>query len=173
MERFKIPRDMLKWIGYHRGIFAAELSSLPLGHVSHTALHPQKQYDRCIVQSALLHRFIGRIVLLSRCTELVSSFLSQVYWISPWEIPLDRDHHLMLSPIDLAIVLLTLLLPLAWYFRDSLPIISGKLRPATVSDGNGVHVKVDDGDPRDFVEKMENGVSGPISIDSGHRCKLS
>ncbi len=80
---------------------------------------------------------------------------------------------IMLSPIDLAIVLLTLLLPLAWYFRDSLPIISGKPRPATVSDGNGVHVKVDDGDPRDFVEKMENGVSGPISIDSGHRCKLS
>jgi len=67
----------------------------------------------------------------------------------------------MPSPLDLAIVLLTLLLPLAWYFRESLPFIGAKPRSAAYTNGNGVgHGKDDDGDPRDFVEKMEKLVNG-------------
>ena len=66
----------------------------------------------------------------------------------------------MPSPLDLAIALLTLLLPLAWYYRDSLPLIGGKPRVTALTNGHGHNkLKVDDGDPRDFVEKMAKSVS--------------
>jgi hypothetical protein len=64
----------------------------------------------------------------------------------------------MPSPIDLTILLLTILLPLAWWFRNSLPIIGGKPRAALTTNGSAAR-KVDEGDPRDFVGKMERAVS--------------
>ncbi|GFZ49232.1 NADPH-hemoprotein reductase [Saitozyma sp. JCM 24511] len=60
----------------------------------------------------------------------------------------------MPSPVDLTILLLTILLPLAWWFRNSLPIIGGKPRAALTTNGSASR-KVDEGDPRDFVGKME------------------
>ena len=66
----------------------------------------------------------------------------------------------MPSPIDIVIILLTFMLPLSWYFRNSLPLVRGKARGQKISTGNGVgHYKVEEGDPRDFVGKMERGVS--------------
>lgn len=65
----------------------------------------------------------------------------------------------MASPIDYVIILLTIVLPLTYYFRESLPFIGG--RPATASS-NGHAVpkrKEEEGDPRDFVGKMERAVS--------------
>jgi NADPH-ferrihemoprotein reductase len=64
----------------------------------------------------------------------------------------------MPSPIDLTILLLTILLPLAWWFRNSLPIVGGKPRAALTTNGSASR-KVDEGDPRDFVGKMERAVS--------------
>lgn len=64
----------------------------------------------------------------------------------------------MPSPVDLTILLLTILLPLAWWFRNSLPIIGGKPRAALTTNGSASR-KVDEGDPRDFVGKMERAVS--------------
>ena len=61
-----------------------------------------------------------------------------------------------MSPVDLTIVLLTLLLPLLWYFRESLPIIGGKPKNVTT---NAPRKREEEGDPRDFVGKMERGVS--------------
>ncbi|EIW68745.1 hypothetical protein TREMEDRAFT_71903 [Tremella mesenterica DSM 1558] len=56
----------------------------------------------------------------------------------------------MPSPIDIVILLLTIILPLGWYFRNSLPLIGTKRPPTQVK------TKVEeDGDPRDFVSKME------------------
>lgn len=68
----------------------------------------------------------------------------------------------MPAPIDLFILALTIVLPLAWYFKDSLPIIGGRSRSGTTSSlagGSGKKGAVDEGDPRDFVGKMERGVS--------------
>lgn len=65
----------------------------------------------------------------------------------------------MASPIDYVIILLTILLPLGYYFRDSLPFIGSK--PST-SSSNGHAApkrKEDEVDPRDFVGKMERAVS--------------
>lgn len=66
----------------------------------------------------------------------------------------------MASPIDYVIIVLTIVLPLAYYYRDSLPIIGTK--PATVASTNGHAVpkrKEEEADPRDFVGKMERAVS--------------
>ena len=62
-----------------------------------------------------------------------------------------------MAPVDLTIVLLTLLLPLLWYFRESLPIIGGK--PKKVSATGAPKKREEEGDPRDFVSKMGRGVS--------------
>ncbi len=71
----------------------------------------------------------------------------------------------MPSAVDLVIVFLTIALPLAFWFRNSIPFIGGKPR-AAVSNGINGHgakaSKVDEGDPRDFVGKMERGVSFPV-----------
>jgi NADPH-ferrihemoprotein reductase len=64
----------------------------------------------------------------------------------------------MPSPLDLTIIALTLLLPIMFWFRESLPFIGAKRR-AAVSTGNVTKAKVDEGDPRDFVGKMERAVS--------------
>jgi NADPH-ferrihemoprotein reductase len=66
----------------------------------------------------------------------------------------------MPSGLDIVLVLLTILLPVCYLYRESLPIIGGRTR----SDQAGfVDVKKrameEDGDPRDFVEKMKKGVS--------------
>ncbi|KAK8846787.1 hypothetical protein IAR55_005875 [Kwoniella newhampshirensis] len=62
----------------------------------------------------------------------------------------------MPSPIDLLIIVLTIGLPLLYIFRDSLPVIGGKPRSAAVNgSAAGGKTKVEDGDPRDFVVKMQ------------------
>jgi NADPH-ferrihemoprotein reductase len=66
----------------------------------------------------------------------------------------------MASPFDILILLLTIGLPLAYYFRDSLPIIGGKSNPAAaVTNGHATKKREEEGDPRDFVGKMERAVS--------------
>ncbi|WVQ84078.1 hypothetical protein IAT38_006223 [Cryptococcus sp. DSM 104549] len=60
----------------------------------------------------------------------------------------------MPSPIDLVIILLTVSLPLLWFFRESLPIIGGKPRPAAAGASGSKKAAVEEGDPRDFVGKM-------------------
>jgi NADPH-ferrihemoprotein reductase len=66
----------------------------------------------------------------------------------------------MASPLDLLIVFLTIALPLAFYYRDSLPIIGSK--SATLSSSSNGHAapkrREEEGDPRDFVGKMERAV---------------
>lgn len=66
----------------------------------------------------------------------------------------------MPSTVDLVLVLLTILLPVCYLYRESLPIIGGKSRsaPAGFVDVKK-RVQEEDGDPRDFVEKMKKGVS--------------
>jgi NADPH-ferrihemoprotein reductase len=70
----------------------------------------------------------------------------------------------MASPIDLLIIFLTIALPLAFYFRDSLPIIGTKAKTLSPSaNGHAAPKKrEDEGDPRDFVGKMERAVSSPL-----------
>lgn len=71
----------------------------------------------------------------------------------------------MASPFDLLILFLTIALPLAYYFRDSLPIIGAKSSPSTVlSNGNVSKKREEEGDPRDFVGKMERAVSLPTPL---------
>ncbi|OCF37507.1 NADPH-ferrihemoprotein reductase [Kwoniella heveanensis BCC8398] len=73
----------------------------------------------------------------------------------------------MASQLDLALIILTVALPLLYFFRESIPFIGGK--PLGSSNGAGVggqngagvgaggkgNAAVDEGDPRDFVGKME------------------
>lgn len=62
----------------------------------------------------------------------------------------------MPSPLDLVIVALGILLPLAFLYRNSLPFISGRTTSNTGLNGNTrVAAAADEGDPRDFVGKME------------------
>jgi hypothetical protein len=67
----------------------------------------------------------------------------------------------MPSPIDLFILALTIILPLAWYYRNSLPLIGSRAVSASLGGPGGSARKgiVEEGDPRDFVGKMERGVS--------------
>lgn len=66
----------------------------------------------------------------------------------------------MASTYDLFIIALTVLLPLTWYFRESIPFIGGKpTAPIGSAAGASSNKKVEEGDPRDFVGKMERGVS--------------
>lgn len=65
-----------------------------------------------------------------------------------------------MSQVDLVILFLAVALPLLWWFRESLPFIGGK--PAGAADASlkrGGAGADDEGDPRDFVGKMERGVS--------------
>ncbi len=72
----------------------------------------------------------------------------------------------MPSPVDIVIITLTILLPVLYIYREQLPIIGGKTRDEVLANGNG-HVNgngkekggEDEGDPRDFVDKMEKAVS--------------
>jgi len=66
-----------------------------------------------------------------------------------------------MAPVDLTIIGLTLLLPLLWFFRESLPFIGGKPR-AKVAAPTTTKRKEDEGDPRDFVGKMQRGVSAEM-----------
>jgi NADPH-ferrihemoprotein reductase len=67
----------------------------------------------------------------------------------------------MPSPIDILIISLTILLPVLYLFRDSLPLIGAKqpvsLLPKGASDV--VPPVVEKGDPRDFVDQLERSVS--------------
>jgi len=67
----------------------------------------------------------------------------------------------MPTVIDLVIIFLTISLPLAFWFRESIPFIGGKPRSALTSNGVAASAKskVEEGDPRDFIGKMERGVS--------------
>lgn len=76
----------------------------------------------------------------------------------------------MASPVDIVLIVLTILLPILFIYRDSLPYIGGKsassASSAAAAAGNGANgiggkdgEKREVGDPRDFVEKMESAVS--------------
>ncbi|EJT47627.1 electron transporter [Trichosporon asahii var. asahii CBS 2479] len=63
-----------------------------------------------------------------------------------------------MSQVDLVILILAVALPLLWWFRESLPFIGGK--PKTAADAalkRGGAGADEEGDPRDFVGKMERG----------------
>lgn len=79
---------------------------------------------------------------------------------------------IMPAPIDLFILALTILLPLAWYFRDSLPIIGGRSKAGGAGSGGAAGIgkkgAVEEGDPRDFVGKMERGVSAVTFFHQGY-----
>lgn len=64
-----------------------------------------------------------------------------------------------MAPVDWTIVVLGLLLPVLWFFRESLPIIGGKPRAVITPSTTQTNKKEDEGDPRDFVAKMQRGVS--------------
>lgn len=65
-----------------------------------------------------------------------------------------------MSQVDLVILLLAVALPLLWWFRESLPFIGGKPRDAAdAAIKRGGAGADEEGDPRDFVGKMERGVS--------------
>nr|XP_031857384.1 uncharacterized protein CI109_007206 [Kwoniella shandongensis]KAA5524456.1 hypothetical protein CI109_007206 [Kwoniella shandongensis] len=62
----------------------------------------------------------------------------------------------MPSPIDLLIILLTIGLPLLYIYRESLPVIGGKPKSGALNGATGSgKTNVDEGDPRDFVVKMQ------------------
>lgn len=65
----------------------------------------------------------------------------------------------MASPIDYVIILLTIILPLAYYYRDSLPVIGSKPAASSLNGHAAPKRKEEEGDPRDFVGKMERAVS--------------
>ena len=67
----------------------------------------------------------------------------------------------MPAPIDMFILILTIVLPLAWYFRDSLPFIGTRSASVPAGAVKGKNAAVEEGDPRDFVGKMDRGVSRP------------
>ena len=72
----------------------------------------------------------------------------------------------MPSTTDLVIIALTVLLPLLFFFRNSLPFIGAKPASANgvYANGHGPRKKEEGGgDPRDFVGKMEKGVSGRVA----------
>ncbi|WWC59241.1 uncharacterized protein I303_101791 [Kwoniella dejecticola CBS 10117] len=62
----------------------------------------------------------------------------------------------MATQLDLLIILLTVSLPLLYFFRESLPFIGGKALPSKQNGSAAKAKKVEEeGDPRNFVEKME------------------
>lgn len=63
----------------------------------------------------------------------------------------------MPSPADTVIVGLLVLLPVLYIFRNSLPFINKPASSAAVNVKS--KVPEDEGDPSDWVEKMERGVS--------------
>lgn len=84
----------------------------------------------------------------------------------------------MPSPVDLVIVLLAIVLPLLFVFRESIPGIGGKKRVLPGDDS--ADKKADsagaaggyEGDQRDFVEKMNKLVSSDgTSNGAGTRCQ--
>lgn len=66
----------------------------------------------------------------------------------------------MASQVDLVIIALAVLLPLLFWFRESLPFI-GKRGKDELGRGVGAAGADDEeeGDPRDFVTKMTRAVS--------------
>ncbi len=79
----------------------------------------------------------------------------------------------MVSAVDTVIVVLTIALPLLYFYRESIPFIGGKVKSTIIGNGhangsangngNGKAIKEDEGDPRDFVAKMEKAVSSNAS----------
>lgn len=72
-----------------------------------------------------------------------------------------------MTPVDLIIILLGLVLPTLFFFRNSLPFIGGRAPSGGAGSVPGQKIDlggIDDGDdPRDFVDKMERGVSTKTS----------
>jgi NADPH-ferrihemoprotein reductase len=71
----------------------------------------------------------------------------------------------MPSPVDLVIILLAVALPLLFFFRESIPGIGGRKR-AVVDDGPSTSSATGgyEGDPRDFVEKMDKMVRKKLGV---------
>ena len=72
----------------------------------------------------------------------------------------------MPTPADTIIVVLLVLLPILYVYRDSLPLIGkSALNKASSTTSNGVggaagkKNKEDQGDPRDWLEQMKKAVS--------------
>jgi hypothetical protein len=68
----------------------------------------------------------------------------------------------MPSPIDITLVVLTILLPVLYLYRNSIPFINSPKDAANTVNSIGgkvASVVVDEGDPRDWVAKMEKNVS--------------
>lgn len=62
----------------------------------------------------------------------------------------------MATTVDLVIIALVVVLPLLFFFRNSLPFIGGKPRQVASAVASKV---ADEGDERDFFDKMQRGVS--------------
>lgn len=67
----------------------------------------------------------------------------------------------MASQVDLLIIALAVILPLLFWFRESIPFI-GKPKGDEFgrSAGDSAAAEEEEGDPRDFVGKMTRAVSG-------------
>lgn len=68
----------------------------------------------------------------------------------------------MPSSVDLTLVVLTILLPILYLYRNSLPFINAPKDAANKINGvagKAVSTVLDEGDPRDWVAKMERNVS--------------
>jgi NADPH-ferrihemoprotein reductase len=78
----------------------------------------------------------------------------------------------MPTPADTIIVVLLVLLPILYVYRDSLPLIGksalNKASSSTTSNGvvgaAGKKKREEQGDPRDWLEQMKKAVSGPSSL---------
>lgn len=75
-----------------------------------------------------------------------------------------RQHHqhpTMPTPADTLIVVLLVLLPVLYYYRDTLPLIGKPAKSGDRASVNGVNgkKKEDEGDPRDWLEQMQRAVS--------------
>lgn len=75
--------------------------------------------------------------------------------------PLSSSHSNSLkmpSAVDIVIIVLTVALPVLYFFRESLPFIGGRTRAAAPHAPVANKTSVEEGDPSDFVGKMRRAV---------------
>ena len=67
----------------------------------------------------------------------------------------------MPTPADTLIVVLLVLLPVLYYYRETLPLIGKpvKLGDRAGVNGNAGKKQEEEGDPRDWLEQMQKAVS--------------
>lgn len=85
----------------------------------------------------------------------------------------------MPSAVDIVIIVLTVALPVLYFFRESLPFIGGRTRAAAPHALVANKTSVEEGDPSDFVGKMRRAVRvsgteiGRLEVKLTTRCRTS